>query len=333
MNQTAAKNASPKISIVITALNSEATIGECLKSIFELNYPQTHLEVIVIDGCSTDATVEKAQQYPAKIFREPLNAPAAYNYALKIVNNELIGFIDADAKVEKEWLNKLISHFTDPEVVGVSGSIETWNTENPWARTIGYEIANRYQRLGKYATRIATMNLLFRKSIIEEIGGFDEDFASQYDTDLGYRITTKGYKIAYEPNAKCYHFNRQTLNSYFRQQLQYGKNTLRLYFKHHSLAKGDEITDFYMNIQPLLLLATAFFFLLGLVPLLRPLWYVSALVLGAIVIYYIYSAAKVSAKFHDQTAMLLFILYFTRAIAWLTGAFTTTIRLYVTRKG
>jgi cellulose synthase/poly-beta-1,6-N-acetylglucosamine synthase-like glycosyltransferase len=328
-----AKTNNTKISIVITALNSEATIGECLKSVSELNFPQNNLEVIVIDGCSTDATVERAQQYPVKILREPLNAPAAYNYALKIVNNELVGFIDADAKVESEWLNKLLFHFDDPEVVGASGSIETWNTENPWSRSIGYDIADRYQRIGKYATRIATMNLLFRKSIIEKIGGFDENLPSQYDTDLGHRITTAGYKIAYEPNAKCYHFNRQTLSSYFKQQLQYGKNTLRLYLKHNKLAKGDEITDLYMNIQPLLLLAVLLFFILGIPPSLRFLWYASAIILGAITFYYLYSAVRLSTKFHDETALLLFILYFTRAIAWLTGAFITTIRVYITRKG
>ena len=83
----------PKISIVITALNSEATIGQCLKSIFELNYPRDCLEVLVIDGGSRDSTVEKAKEYPVTIFREPLNAPAAYNFALRIVNNELIGFV------------------------------------------------------------------------------------------------------------------------------------------------------------------------------------------------------------------------------------------------
>ena len=276
--------------------------------------------------------MEEAQEYPVKIFREPLNAPAAYNYALKIVNHDLVGFIDADAKVEKEWLNKLILHLNDPKVVGVSGSIETWNTENPLARSIGYDITNRYHRIGDYATRIATMNLLFRKSIIEEFGGFDEDFASQYDTDLGYRITTKGYKIAYEPNAKCYHFNRQTVGSYFRQQQQYGKNTLRLYLKHNRLARGDEITDFYMNMQPLLLLAALVFFVLGLLPWLRPLLYISALVFGAMLTYYVYSAAKVSFKFHDTTAMLLALLYFVRATAWLTGALITIIRLYLARK-
>ena len=136
-------------------------------------------------------------------------------------------------------------------MAGVSGSIETWNNDNPWARSIGYELKNRYRRIGKYTGRIATMNLLLKKAVIEEAGGWDEKLPSQYDTDLGFRVSAKGYKIAYEPTAVCYHFNRPTLKAYYRQQLQYGKNTLKLYFKHGHLAKGDEITDVGMNIQPI----------------------------------------------------------------------------------
>ena len=157
-------------------------------------------------------------------------------------------------------------HLEEPQVAGVSGSIETWNTDNPWAKSIGYELKNRYQRIGKYTGRIATMNLLLKKAVIEEAGGWDENLPSQYDTDLGFRISAKGYKIAYEPKAVCYHFNRPTLKAYYRQQLQYGKNTLKLYFKHGSLAKGDEITDVGMNIQPVLLLGVIAFFILGIVP-------------------------------------------------------------------
>ena len=43
------------------------------------------------------------------------------------------------------------------------------------------------------------MNLLMKKSVIEEAGGFDERLPSQYDTDLGFRITSRGYKIVFEP--------------------------------------------------------------------------------------------------------------------------------------
>ncbi len=50
----------PKVSIIVATLNNELTIDECLKAIFELNYPKDFLEVIVVDGYSKDATVQIA---------------------------------------------------------------------------------------------------------------------------------------------------------------------------------------------------------------------------------------------------------------------------------
>jgi cellulose synthase/poly-beta-1,6-N-acetylglucosamine synthase-like glycosyltransferase len=324
--RTAGDFSPPKISILVATFNTELTMDECLKAICELNYPKELLEVIVVDGCSTDRTLEITEKYPVKVISAPLNAPAAYNYALKIVSSDVVGFIDADAKVEKEWLNKLVAYLDDPQVAGVSGGIETWNKENAWARSIGYDLENRYARLKKSVVRIATMNLLMKKSVIEEVGGFDEHLPSQYDTDLGFRVTSKGYKLLFEPNAKCYHFNRSTVKAYFRQQLQYGKNTVKLYFKHSKLIKGDCITDFGMNIQPLLLLAAISFFLLGLPEILRLLWYVSAFILALIFVYYVFSAAKLAVKFKDAMAMLLVVLYFVRASAWFIGAVITTVK-------
>ena len=321
-----AEPAIPQVSIIVAAYNSQDTIGECLKSILAQNYPSDFFEVIVMDGGSKDATVKKAQQFPIKVVSIKLNAPAAYNYAMKIASYPILGFIDADAKVEPDWLKKLVPHLSDPKVAGVSGSIETWNRENPWARSIGYELKNRYQRIGKYTGRVATMNLLLKKAVIEEAGGWDEKLPSQYDTDLGFRISAKGYKIAYEPSAVCYHFNRPTLRAYYRQQLQYGKNTLKLYFKHGRLARGDEITDVGMNIQPALLLAVLAFLLLGIVPMLRLVWVVSGLILLAISVYFVYTADKIAVKFHDWSALRLFVLYWVRAAAWFDGAVITTAR-------
>jgi cellulose synthase/poly-beta-1,6-N-acetylglucosamine synthase-like glycosyltransferase len=310
----------PKISFIVATHNNQNTIDECLKSIFELNYPKESIEVLVMDGCSKDDTIKIAQKYPVKIVSEPLNAPAAYNHAMNLVSYDIIGFIDSDAKVEKEWLNKIIPYLDDPQTVGVGGGIETWNMDNLWARSIGYDMKFRYHRLGKFVNRIATMNLLLRKKIIEEFGGFDEKLPSQYDTDLGVKITSKGYKIAYVPEAKCYHYNRPTIHSFFKQQLQYGTNTVKLYFKHHNLAKGDKITGIGMNIQPFLILSIFFFFLAGIPQILRPLWVVSAALLAADFIYFLTSAAGLARMFKDNTAMIMVILYFVRSFAWLFGA-------------
>ncbi len=60
-----------------------------------------------MDGGSKDGTVQKAQKYPVKVISIRLNAPAAYNYAMKIASHPVLGFIDADAKVEPQWLSFL----------------------------------------------------------------------------------------------------------------------------------------------------------------------------------------------------------------------------------
>ena len=326
-----AEDGTVKVSIIVASYNSQDTIEECLKSILAQNYPKDAFEVIVMDGESKDNTVKIAQQFPIKVLSIRLNCPAAYNYAMKIVAYPILGFIDADAKVEPDWLKKVTPHLAESEVAGVSGSIETWNIDNPWARSIGYELKNRYRRIGKYTGRIATMNLLLKKSVIEEVGGWDEKLPSQYDTDFGFRMSGRGYKIAYEPTAVCYHFNRPTLKAFYRQQLQYGKNTLKLYFKHGHLAKGDEITDLGMNIQPILLLAVVVSFLLGIIPQLRLLWVVSGLILLSVFVYFVYSAVKLSVKFSDWSAMRLVVLYYVRSVAWFVGAVITTVR-YLTKK-
>ncbi len=322
----------PNVSVIVTARNNEETIGECIKSIVQLDYPKDNLEVLLIDSNSTDKTAQIAAEYGAKVISMPGNAPAAYNFALKIAKYDILAFIDSDAKVEAEWLRKLVPFLNDPKTAGVSGNIETWNTENPWARSIGYDIKSRYMRLGNYTGRVATMNLLFKRSILEEVGGFDENFPSQYDTELGYRISSRGYRIAFERNAICYHFNRPTLRAYWKQQLQYGRNTIRLYFKYSGLAKGDEITDFGMNIQPLLIVAVVAFFLLGIIGILRALWYISGLILLAMFLYFVFSATRVAIEFKDNTALRLVVLYYVRLFAWLRGA-TIAAGNVIRRKG
>jgi cellulose synthase/poly-beta-1,6-N-acetylglucosamine synthase-like glycosyltransferase len=321
----------PKVSIIVASYNNESTIEECLKSILAQNYPKDAFEVIVMDGGSGDATVQIAQQLPVKVLSIPINCPAAYNYAMKVAQYPILGYIDSDAKVEVDWLRKLVPRLEEPKVAGVSGSIDTWNVDNPWAKSIGYELKNRYDRIGRYTGRIATMNLLLKRSVVDAVGGWDEGLASQYDTDFGFRISNLGYKIAYEPLAVCYHYNRPTLRSYYRQQMQYGKNTLRLYFKHGHLAKGDEITDIGMNIQPILLLAVVASFIIGIIPLLRLAWAISGLILLAIFVYFVYSAAKISNKFHDWSAMRLFVLYLVRSAAWFVGAVNTTTKYLLGR--
>jgi cellulose synthase/poly-beta-1,6-N-acetylglucosamine synthase-like glycosyltransferase len=324
----------PSVSIIVAALNAESTIDECLRSILELDYPKQLLEVIVIEGGSKDATVEHVKTHPVKLISNQLNTPAAYNLALKTIKNEIVGFIDSDAKVEKQWLKKLIKHLASAEVAGASGNIETWNQNKLIPRCVGYELTYRYRRLPQEVRRIATMNFIVKKKVIEEVGGFDETLPTQYDTDLGTRIARTGYKIIFDANAVCYHFHRPTLSAFFKQQFKYGENTWKLYFKHPRLAEGDKITDWWMNIQPILYTVAVILLIVSVIANLNQVGLVVFLGLAFLITFqYTFSAARISLIFHDLSAMFLIVLYFTRAVAWTLGGTTSFVGSVFTRGG
>ncbi len=321
----------PGVSIIVPTLNSESTIDECLRSILELDYPKQSIELIMIDGGSTDATTERAKAYPIKLIYSQLNPPEAYNLVLKDIENPIIGLIDSDAKVEKSWLRKLVKHLDDPKVAGASGTVETWNKDKLVPRVIGYELSYRYRRLPNTVERVATMNLLLKKKVTLEIGGFDEALPTQYDTDIGARLAKAGYRIAFDPEAICYHFHRPTLRKFFKQQYKYGQNTWKLYFKHPKLAGGDKITDWWMNIQPILYAVAAILLLISIVThfhLIPSLIFLA--LLSITTLQYTFSAAKISSIFQDPSAMYLIVIYFTRAIAWTIGGATSLIHTVLT---
>jgi cellulose synthase/poly-beta-1,6-N-acetylglucosamine synthase-like glycosyltransferase len=316
----------PGVTIIVPTLNSESTIDECLCSIMELDYPKQLLEVIVIDGGSMDATSDLVKTHPVRFIHSQLNPPAAYNLVLKKIENKIIGLIDSDAKVEKSWLKKLVKHLDDPEVAGVSGTVETWNSDKLIPRVVGYELSYRYRRLPNTVERVATMNLLLKKKVTLEIGGFDEALPTQYDTDIGARLAHAGYRIAFDHEALCYHFHRPSLRTFFKQQYKYGQNTWKLYFKHPKLARGDKITDWWMNIQPILYVVGGALLLISVATnfYLVPSMTFLALFLVT-TLHYVFSAVRISIIFHDLSAMYLIVIYFTRAIAWTLGGTTSLI--------
>jgi glycosyltransferase involved in cell wall biosynthesis len=111
----------PSISIVIPTYNSEKFLPLCLQSINEQDYPKDKLEIIVVDGGSTDHTIDIAKEFNVtKILHNSLRTgEAGKALGVKAASNEIIAFIDSDNILDrKDWFKRVVEPFQDEEIVG-----------------------------------------------------------------------------------------------------------------------------------------------------------------------------------------------------------------------
>ncbi len=110
----------PRISVLLPTLNAARVLDECLLSLVRQKYPRDKIEVIVADGGSTDATLEIAKKFGAKISSNPFKTgESGKALALKHALGDLILLLDSDNVLpSKWWLKKMIEPFADPEIIG-----------------------------------------------------------------------------------------------------------------------------------------------------------------------------------------------------------------------
>lgn len=316
----------PFVSIIIPTYNVESTIEDVIRSIMNLDYPKDRFEIIIVDAYSKDRTVEKISKYPINIYQKDCNPPEAYNFIINKAKGDIIALADGDAIVDRKWLDVLVPLLKEPDIAGAGGLCLTWNKEKIVPRTIGYELQYRYENMPPNISRIATMNVIYKKNIIKKVGGFNEKLSTAYDTDIGHKIRNIGYKILFEPAAKVYHYHRPTLMSYYIQQYVYGKNVPTLYIDNMKIAKGDEVTSLWMNAQPFIYSIILIFMLS--IPLIGNIGVILTLLLfGSLSCKYLFESIKISVRYNDFSAMFLIILFFVRGVAWTHGGIIALFQL------
>jgi GT2 family glycosyltransferase len=224
-----------RVAILILNFNGEEHLRRFLPSIIA-NSPGC--DIVVGDNCSTDDSVEllSSSFSEVKVIKLDRNYGYAdgYNQLIKHIDNEFIALVNSDVEATPNWVEPLISMLeSDPKIAAVQPKILSFTDRHKfeYAGAAGGYI-DRYgypfcrgrifnsieEDIGQYNDNrqvfwASGACFMLKKSIFEELGGFDADFfAHMEEIDLNWRMHNAGYKVMYCGKSSVYHLGGGTLN-------------------------------------------------------------------------------------------------------------------------
>lgn len=234
---TTTRRSIPAASVVVPVRNGAPKIARCLQALIDQTLQPN--EVIVVDGHSTDSTVEIARRFPVTVLYEDYGTVGgARQVGVEHAPGDYIAFTDADCIPQKDWLENLVREFDDG-VVGVGGGIKNVGT-GLWEESIALaldtslgsanSVQDRVLKGRRCVKSISGCNCIYRKEDIMTAGGFDVRLSVNEDTELGRRLQQLG-TLVYTPNAIVHHHQERTLGDFVRRMhfFGYGRGVNRLW--------------------------------------------------------------------------------------------------------
>jgi len=214
------------VSIIIAVKTWQKNLEECVSSCLLLNYPD--FEIIVIP----DEIFEYENPNVRIIPSSNVSPAEKRDIGAKVAEGEILAFIDDDVYPSIDWLINAIKSFKDPDIAAVGGPALTPESDSPRRRASG-KVYESYLVSGPYTYRYRkerkrfvddypSCNLLVRKDVFQELGGFDTKYWPGEDTKLCLDMVHKlNKKIIYDPEALVYHHRRELFIPHLKQVKSY----------------------------------------------------------------------------------------------------------------
>ncbi|MFN2430907.1 MAG: glycosyltransferase family 2 protein [Cryomorphaceae bacterium] len=323
---------SPTVSVIIPCRNEEKYIRKCIESVLANDFPHRDYELIVVDGQSTDRTVEILEQLigeysnivrlenPKKI------APVAMNLGIKKAKGKIIMRMDAHTVYPNNYISRLL-HWKEKLSADNVGGISTADVlnKNPTSIAIKKVLRNKFG-VGNSFFRTGADGVLevdtvpfgcYDRELLLEVGGYNERLVRNQDIELNKRLKQQGKKIYLIPEVECTYYARENFKSLARNNYDNGKwNILTVYITKNPSA---------LSVRHFIPLC----FVLALVlPLCLGFWkfqfiYVSIAVLLVYSVALLAVISKMDKSGTDTRSLLatFFTLHFSYGLGSLTGLF------------
>lgn len=323
------------VSIIIPTLNEEKFIARCLDSVINQSFPIENVDLMVVDGGSSDRTCDIVNNYHVnypniRLINNPGRIQSiAFNIGVKNSDAPYIVRLDAHAVYDKDYLSVCYELLKSNTQFGNVGGV--WDIR-PQSSTIGSEvnaIINQVKfgiggaafRVGAEAGPVDTVPFgAFPRKVIEEVGGMREDLARGEDNEYNSRIRKAGYTIYLDPRIKCSYFARPDLKSSCRQMYNNG-------FSIGNLFHIDRNAVGLRHIIPLMFVLSlaASFILAAIIP---ALWFIP---LGILALYFfaaIIASIDACSKFGWKYFFYLPFYFFCIHVSYGTGTLIGLFKRY-----
>ena len=180
----------PKISIITPSFNQAQFIEENIKSVLSQNYP--NIEHIIIDGGSTDGTLEILKKYRHLLYisEQDKGQSQALNKGFKMATGEIIGWLNSDDTYCPEIFQIVAEKFGDKEVMVICGDGFEIDENGKIIRAL-YSIGTSQEDLIKYwkwRYQFVQPAFFFRKNVFDKVGYIDESLYYAMDCDFFIRL-------------------------------------------------------------------------------------------------------------------------------------------------
>ncbi len=206
----------PPATVIVAARNEERHIAECLRSLGAQTW--SPLEIIVVDDGSTDHTADVVRGFRGvRLIRQPHRGKApAVNRAAAVAGGDALVFVDGDLVLEPDYVERLVAPIFAGECIGTGHATErVANPANRWAAC--YQVNAGLppdRRLALTPAELAAGSVVFRAvraADFRRVGGFD-DIGYLDDQTLAPKL---GVRARWVPEARCAHYNPETLREVF----------------------------------------------------------------------------------------------------------------------
>ena len=226
------------VSVIIPCFNEEKNIAQTLNALVQQTYPPDCLEILVIDGLSTDRTraivTDYANAHPQTNLRLLDNQrriiPAALNIGIQRAKGDYIVRVDAHVIPSNNYVQRCVELLQSGIADNVGGCLTyALADDSPVARAISYAIGHPFgvgDALYRYAQKAVFVDTVpfgaYMRTLFDKVGLYDEELQTNEDYDLNYRIRRGGGKVYLSPDIVSTYIPRSSFSALANQYYRYG---------------------------------------------------------------------------------------------------------------